>query len=190
MLDQIISDIKPKMQKTLIHLEDELRSIRGSRAQVGLVDTLKVEVYGQEMLLKQIATITTPDGKTIAITPWDKANIATIGKSITDNQGLGLTPSNDGNMIRLAMPPLTEERRRQMIKMVSQKLEACKISLRNIRHEAINDLHHRHRDEEISDQQLNDLEHKLKEQLNKIIEDYSKRADDIYKLKEKEMMEV
>lgn len=190
MLDQLISEIEPKMHKTIAFFSDELTQIRGNRAQPGLVDNVKVEVYGQLMILKQIATISTPDAKTIAIQPWDRANITSIERAISENQSLGLNPSNDGNIIRINMPPLTEERRRDLAKLVAKMQEEAKISLRNIRHDSINELHKLHKTSQISAEQLSEMEFRLKDSLNKLIDKYSKQIDEIYLEKEKEIMEI
>lgn len=190
MLEQLLDGVEPKMQKSLNFLIDQFSQIRGAGAQTSLVDSLKAEVYGQTMVLKQIATITTPDSKTIAIQPWDKTNIPFIEKAIREVQELGLNPSNDGNIIRLNVPPLTEERRQSLIKIIAQKQEEAKVSLRNVRHEAINQLHKMHKTGQINPDQLADLEFKLKEKLNKFVEKYSSDIDQAYRQKEKEMLEI
>lgn len=186
MLDQILRPLEQKMAKTLEHLEDELTKVRSSRAQAGLVDGLKVEVYGQDMVLKSIASINTPDAKTILIQPWDKSNLAVIEKAIRESQSLGLNPSNDGNMIRLNLPPLTEERRTELVKLVSEKIEQTKVSLRNTRHEALAEGRRLHKDKKLTDDDIRRLE----SELNKLIETYNNRADGLFTAKHKEMMEI
>jgi ribosome recycling factor len=190
MLDQIISSVEPKMQKSLTYLNEQFNQIRGNRAQTGLVEGITVEIYGQKMLLKQVATLSTPDAMTVSIQPWDKSNIDSIEKAIRDTQSLGLNPSNDGNIIRINIPPLTEERRKQLVKIIAQKQEEAKVSLRNIRHDAINELHKKHKAGEISADMLAETEFKLKDKLNKLIEEYSEQIDQSYKQKEKEMLEI
>ncbi len=174
------------MQKALNYFEEELSHVRGGRAQAGLVDSLKVEVYGQEMSLKQIATVLTPDARTIMIQPWDKTNMAAIEKSIRDNHSLGLNPSNDGHAIRLNIPSLTEERRGQLVKLVSEKTEACNVALRNARHEALQEAKKALKDKAISQDDF----YRIEKQLNELIEKYHDKAAALFSAKEKEMMEL
>lgn len=174
------------MQKALDYFEEELGQVRGGRAQAGLVDSLKVEVYGQEMSLKQIATVMTPDARTIAIQPWDKSNMPMIEKAIRDNHSLGLNPSSDGNVIRLNVPTLTEERRAQLVKLVSEKTEACNVAMRNARHDALNEAKKALKAKEISEDEYYGIE----KQLNSLIEKYHTKADSLFAAKEREMMSL
>lgn len=186
MTHSIAAAAEPKMQKALDYFEEELSQVRGGRAQLGLVDSIKVDVYGQEMLVKQIATVLTPDARTIAIQPWDKANMAAIEKAIRETQSLGLNPSNDGHVIRLNIPPLTEERRAQLVKLVSGKTEACNIALRNVRHEVLHDAKKKLKDKEISEDEF----YQIEKQLNAMIEKYHEQAAAAFAAKEREMMEL
>lgn len=186
MTHSIATAAEPKMRKALEYFEEELGQVRGGRAQAGLVDSLKVDVYGQEMLIKQIATVLTPDARTIAIHPWDKTNMAIIEKAIRDNHSLGLNPSSDGHVIRLNIPPLTEERRAQLVKLVSEKTEACNVALRNARHEALNEAKKAQKAKEISEDDF----YQIEKQLNSLIETYHKKAVDLFNAKEREMMEL
>lgn len=174
------------MQKALDYFEEELGQVRGGRAQAGLVDSLKVEVYGQEMSLKQIATVMTPDARTIAIQPWDKSNMPMIEKAIRDNHSLGLNPSSDGNVIRLNVPTLTEERRAQLVKLVSEKTEACNVAMRNARHDALNEAKKALKAKEISE----DDYYSIEKQLNSLIEKYHNKADALFAAKERGMMSL
>ncbi len=186
MIDQILGSVEEKMKKSLHYFEEELGQIRGGRAQVGLVDTLKVEVYGQEMVLKQLATVSTPDARTIMIQPWDKTTMPSIEKAIRENQSLGLNPSNDGNVIRLNVPALTEERRTELAKSLNSKLEECNVSLRSARHEGMDDAKKRKNTKEITEDDL----YAVEQRLNKLIEKYQSAAQTILEAKQKEIMVV
>src|SRR4051812_20051971 len=118
MVRQVIDNTPAKMDKALAHLEDELTSLRTGRASVGMVDGVTVDYFGTPQPLKAVASITTPDAKSIAITPWDRSMLQVIEKAIRDDQRLGLNPNNDGAVIRLSIPAMTEERRRDIIKIL------------------------------------------------------------------------
>ena len=132
-----LKQAQQKFNDSIDHLNSELTGVRTGRASAGLVDTIKVEVYGQSMPLKSVATITTPDAKTIQIQPWDQSNLSFIEKAISENQNLGLTPNNDGRVIRVNIPPLNEETRTQLTKVCKEKAESANISMRNARHEVL-----------------------------------------------------
>lgn len=124
------------MQKVIDFFQNELAGLRTGRANPALVEDVKVDVYGSPTPIKQVAQIGTPDATSIVITPWDKGNLAAIESALTAAD-LGASPINDGSVIRLALPPMTEERRAEMTKVVAEKLEAARVSLRNIRHDLI-----------------------------------------------------
>ena len=174
------------MQKGISFFEEELQQIRGGRAQVSLLDNVKVEVYGQEMVLKQLATVSTPDARTIMVQPWDKTTMASIEKAIRENQGLGLNPSNDGNVIRLNVPSLTEERRAELAKSLNSKLEECHITLRGARHDGMDQAKKQKNSKEITEDDLFAIE----QGLNKLIEKYQVQAHSLLAAKQKEIMEV
>jgi len=132
----MLEELDRKLAQTLESLSADLSGIRAGRASAGLVENLIADVYGTPMPVKVIGSIMVPDAKSLAIQPWDKSNLAPIEKAIRDSD-LSLNPVNDGIMIRINIPPLSEERRAELIKLVSQKAEASKISVRNIRHEAV-----------------------------------------------------
>lgn len=136
----IVKNAKPKMQSAYEHLLDEFKQIRTGRASTSMVENVKVSVYDQEMPLKSIAQISTPDAKSLSITPWDQSNMGAIEKAIREDKSLGLNPLNDGKTIHINVPPLTGERREQMIKQVSEKVEQTYISMRGTRHEILNDV--------------------------------------------------
>jgi ribosome recycling factor len=181
-----IKQAEKKFNDSIDHLNSELSGVRSGRASAGLVDTIKVDVYGQSMPLKSVATITTPDAKTIQIQPWDQSILAFIEKAISENQNLGLTPNNDGRVIRVNIPPLSEETRTQLAKVVKEKAEAANISMRNARHEVLNGAKADEKANTITQDQLV----KAQKDLDKLIDDYHHKVQKIVEDKEKEIMSV
>lgn len=186
MENQFLKQAEGKFNDAIEHFKTELAGVRSGKASAGLVDSIRAEVYGQSMPLKSIATITTPDNKTIQIQPWDQSNLAFIEKAISENQSLGLTPNNDGRVIRINLPPLSEETRSQMAKVVREKAEACNVSMRNARHESLNGAKEKEKAKELTQDQVV----KLQKDLDKLIEDYHKKVQEIVKAKEQELMSV
>lgn len=186
MVSEILSQTGPKFDKAIEHLNEELKSIRTGRATVSLVDGITVEVYGQHMPLRQLATLGTPDAHTIAITPWDRATMPMVEKAIRDSQSLGLTPNNDGTTIRLNIPQLTEDRRREIAKTVGDKVEQCRVALRNGRHEALDEVRRAAKNKLATEDDVRYTE----EQLNKKIDEYQKKIEVIQAAKEQEIMSV
>lgn len=186
MVRDIISGAVPKMDKAVDHLKNDLLSLRTGRASVAMVDGVLVEQYGQKMPLRSLATISTPDARTIAITPWDRSSIPAVEKAIRENQALGFNPMNDGNTVRLNIPPLTEERRKQIVKQLGEKVESCHIAIRNIRHEVLQDVKKLEKDKQATQDDVKFAENEL----NKKIDTYKSRIEEISKAKEKEIMEV
>ncbi|HEX7259342.1 MAG TPA: ribosome recycling factor [Candidatus Saccharimonadia bacterium] len=186
MVPQIVKQADPRMEKAVQYLEDELRSLRVGRAQTALVENLTVEQYGQTMLLKAVATITTPDAHTITISPWDKSMVASIEKMLRENQALGLNPSSDGNVVRLNVPPMTEDRRREIVKELGVKVENSHISLRQIRHDVLGEVKRMEKSGEATQDDMRFAE----QELNKKIDYYKKKADELAKAKEAEIMQV
>lgn len=186
MVRDTLDAANPKMDKALVHLEEELKGLRTGRASVALVDGLQVEYFGSMQPLKAVASITTPDAKTIAITPWDRGQLQVIEKAIREAQSLGLNPSNDGATIRLNIPPMTEERRRDITKVLGQKVEECRIALRNIRHEALDEVKKLEKAKQATQDDLKFAE----TELNKKIDQYQAKIEAISAVKEKEIMEV
>jgi ribosome recycling factor len=183
---QLLKSAEAKFKATLEHFESELTGVRTGRASAGLVDTIRVEVYGQSMPLKTIATISTPDAKTIQIQPWDQSNLSFIEKAISENPNLGLNPSNDGRVIRIAVPALSEETRIQLIKLVKEKAELANVSLRNGRHEALNTAKTKEKAKELTQDQVT----KLQKAIDSLIDTYNKSVQAIVVKKEQELMSV
>ncbi len=186
MVTQIVKQAEPRMEKTLAHFEEELRSLRVGRASTALVENLTVEQYGQTMLLKAVATITTPDAHTITISPWDKSLVAGIEKMLRENQALGLNPSSDGTAVRLNVPPMTEERRHDIVKELGAKTEQCHISLRQIRHDILGEVKKLKTAGEATEDDMRYAE----QELTRKIDSFNKQADDLARAKEAEIMTV
>lgn len=185
MTKEIFSQAEEKMKKTVEVLQRELSSIRTGKATTSLLDGIKVEYYGSVVPLSQVATLSVPDYKLIIIQPWEKKLIPEIAKAI-QRSDLGLNPLTDANVVRLPIPPLTEERRQDLVKHVKKIIEETKISLRNIRREANDALKKKEKDKEISE----DDSRKGIEQVQKILDEHTKSVDELMKKKEAEIMEV
>ena len=184
MINDIISEARSKMKSTLSVLESDLQGMRGSRASTSLVDRLMVEYYGQATELRQLANISTPEPMQILIRPYDKASVQNIEKAIQKSD-LGINPSVDGENIRLNMPPLTMERRRDLVKVLHRRLEDARVAVRNIRRGANDDLRDFEKEKLISE---DDLE-RGEGDLQKLTDDYIKHIDDAGKRKEEEILE-
>lgn len=186
MVRTLVEAAGPKMAKAVEHFAEDLKTLRTGRASVAVLDGVIVEYYGAMQPLKAIASINTPDARSIAITPWDKGALGPIEKAIRDNQQLGLNPSNDGNVIRISVPPMTEERRREVVKSLGAKVEECRIVLRNIRHEVLNEVKRLEKTKEATSDDVRFAE----TELNKLIEQYQKQIEQHEAAKTKEIMEV
>ncbi len=185
MVDDIINQANSKMKKALEALRKELATLRTGRASPALVDHLHVDYYGSSLPLNQLATISAPEARTLVIQPWDKGALGAIEKAILRSD-LGLNPINDGQVIRLNIPPLTEERRRELVKVVRSHVEHAKVSIRNIRRDAIADLKELKDSKQISE----DEEKRAEEKVQKLTEDHVKEAEAIGHAKEEEIMRV
>jgi ribosome recycling factor len=174
------------MEKAVAHFGEDLKSLRTGRASVSLLDSVMVELYGAVQPLKAVASINTPDARTIAVSPWDKTAMGPIEKAIRENQALGLNPSNDGNTIRMSIPPLTEERRREIVKSLGGKVEDCRIALRNIRHEVLNEVKRMEKAKEATADDVKFAE----SELNKKIDQFQLKINELEAAKAKEIMEV
>ncbi len=186
MIKQILDSLKPKMEKTIEHLKDELKTIRTGRAAPSLIEEIPVSYYGSKVPLKQVATINIPNPRVIVIQPWDKDSLVDIQSAISENSVLGATPNNDGKVIRLNIPALSEEQREEFIKVVHKKIEEARISLRNIRHEVKEEIRHNENKGDISEDDM----YKGEEELQKNINEYMKKIDEISSQKEKEIREI
>lgn len=177
-------ECKQKMETTVALLQKEMAGIRTGRASAGLLDTIQVDYYGTHTPLKQMATISTPEPRTLVIQPWDVSAIASIEKAIKTSD-LGITPQNDGKVVRLNLPPLTEERRKEMAKMVRKIGEENKVAVRNIRRDAMDSVKKKLKNKEMSE----DDEKKLEVKIQKFTDEYVAKIDSVIAHKEKEIME-
>jgi ribosome recycling factor len=184
MKEEILSELRQKMEKTIEALRKELNRIRTGRASVALLDGIKVNAYETLMPLDQVSSISVPESRLITIKPWDQSIIGEIEKSILKSE-LGLTPMNDGKLIRISIPPLTEERRKELAKMAKKMAEEAKISIRNHRREANEMFKELKNEKEISEDEM----YKSQEQTQKVTDDFTKKADEITSEKEKEILE-
>lgn len=182
---EIYKETESRMSKTISVYKEELQSIRAGRANPSLLDRITVDYYGQVTPLKQVGSITAPEPRLIVIQPWDSKLIPAIEKEILKSD-LGLNPSNDGKVIRLIIPQLTEERRKELAKLVKKNGENAKVALRNTRRDAIDTIKKMEKNKEISED-----ERKLaEEEIQKITDKYSLEVDEITKKKEEEIMEI
>ena len=184
-VDAVIEDLRDKMAKAVEHTRGEFASIRTGRAAPALVEKLKVDYYGSEVPLQQLAGIQVPEAKVLVITPYDKGSLKSIEKAI-QNSDLGVNPGNDGNVIRLNFPPLTEERRKEYVKAAHHKAEEGRVSVRNIRRSARKDLEGLEKDGDISSDELERAE----KDLDRVTHEYVAEIDRLLKNKEEELLVV
>ncbi len=185
MNDQVLKDAESKMSKAVDATRSDFASVRTGRATPALLDRLQVEAYGQAVPLKQVAGVSTPDARTLLISAWDRSTIADIRKAI-EKSDLGLTPNIDGQNIRLIIPPLTEERRKDLVKVIRKKAEEGKIAVRNVRHKIHDDIKLQLKDHKITE----DDSKRAQDSLQKATDRYIKEIDALAATKEKEIMEV
>lgn len=183
--NEITREAKSKMEKSLASFQEELIHIRTGRASVGLVDSIEVDSYGAKMKLNQLATITVPEARIVIVQPWDKTQLQAIEKAIQSSP-LDITPSNDGTVIRLPMPQLTEERRKDLVKVVGKLAEEARVSIRNIRRHEVDTGKKMQKKGEIPE----DDAHKLTAEIQKLTDEFVAKVDDALKAKEVEIMEV
>lgn len=184
MLNSLFDDIKTRMDVAIDHLSHELAGIRTGRASIGLLDGIHVDYYGASTALNQVASISTPDPFTLAIQPWETKMMAVIEKAIMASD-LGLTPSNDGKVVRINLPALTEERRKELTKHARKISEETKIAVRNVRRDGIEKLKKLEKDKHIPEDDVR----KATDKIQKIIDDHIAAIDKITATKEKEIMD-
>lgn len=185
MIDQVKSNMQDKMEKAVQVLKKDLISLRAGRANPALLDKVVVDYYGSPTPISQLANITTPDPRTLAIQPWDKSALAEIERSILKSE-LGLTPNNNGNMIRIGIPALTEERRGELVKMARKMGEEAKIAIRNVRRDANDELKKLEKNSEITEDQVR----RGQDEIQKVTDQFIKQTDQVVADKEKEIMEI
>lgn len=180
----IKQDAEEKMKMTIEFLQETFSRIRAGRANTHILDGVRVDYYGSVVPLSNVATVTTPDARTILVQPWEKQMLKVVEKAIMDSD-VGITPENNGEVIRLGIPPLTEERRKQLVKQTKQEAEDAKISIRNARREGIDEVK-----KAVKDGLPEDAGKTAEDDLQKIHDKYIKQVDDLFAEKEKEILTV
>lgn len=182
-------DTKPyeaRFEQAIAHFEEELKKIRTGRAHPGQLDSVKVEVYGTSLPLNQVANITAPEAQMLLISPFDTNNIQAISAAIRSDQSLGLNPSDDGRLIRVPVPPLTEERRKLLVKQTGEKVEDTRIALRNVRQDALKEIKRKKEARELSEDDAKRAEKLIDSAMTGV----NTKVDEIYKVKEKEILTI
>ncbi len=185
MLQDIYKQVETQMQKVIDALKRDFTGIRTGRASTGLLDGLSIDYYGTQTPLNQVATLSVPESSLIVIQPWDVTVIKLIEKAILRSD-LGITPSNDGKVIRLAIPPLTEERRKELAKLVKKRAEEKKVAVRQVRREANDKLKSLEKKKELTE----DDRHQGQDNIQKLTDQYIKRVDETTAQKEQEILEI
>jgi ribosome recycling factor len=185
LIDELLADAKERMGKSVEATRNELATVRTGRASPHLLDRVIVDYYGTETPLKQLAQVAATDARLLTVTPYDKSSIAAIEKSVMESD-VGLTPSNDGNVIRLQIPELTEERRKEMVKVVHNVAEEGRVAVRNIRRDVMHDLRELKKEGDVG----SDEEHRAETGLQKHTDDSITEIDKLVKGKEEEILEV
>lgn len=183
---QAVNDAKQKLLGAVEHLQNELKKVRTGRANAGMLDSVTVEAYGSQMPLNQVATIATPDAQLLQITPFDPNNLQAIAAAIRNNQSLGLNPADDGRVVRVPIPPLTEERRRDLVKQIGEKVEECMIAMRNVRHDVLKSADTAKKDKSISEDDVKRIE----KQIDDLMTQQKQAVDQLAKAKEAELMTI
>ncbi len=184
MNNSVISEVSKKMDKAIEAFERDLKHVRTGRASAALLDGVTVDYYGSQMPLNQVASIAVSDSSTITVQPWDANILADLEKAILASD-LGLTPSNDGKLIRISVPPLTEERRKELVKLVKKMAEDCRVAIRNCRRDAMDKLKKQKKDKEISEDDM----HRLQDEVQKVTDRHIEQVEEVLKKKEKEIMD-
>lgn len=175
-----------KMSMALMHFEEELKKIRTGRSHPSMLEGISVEVYGQKMPLNQVANITAPEPQLLQITPFDPSNVQAIASAIRGDQSLGFNPSDDGRIVRVPVPPLTEERRKQLVKQSGEKVEEIRIALRNIRQDGLKEAKRKKDAKELSEDDVKRVE----KEFDKLMAEYQEKIDSIFKAKEKDILTI
>lgn len=184
--NQLVDQAKSKFDQAVSHFQEELKKVRTGRAHPSMLDGIIVEAYGTPMPLIQVATVTAPEGQLLQITPFDPSNLQAISTAIRDNPSLGLNPADDGRVVRVPIPALTEERRREYVKVLGGKVEDCMVSLRNARHDALKEIDQAKKDKDIGEDEAKRVEKQIDEAMNQA----KNEVDNGAKAKEQEIMTV
>lgn len=181
---QIVEEAKKKFEGALQHFNEELKKVRTGRASASMLDSVMVTAYGTQMPLNQVANVIAPEAQLLQITPFDPNNLQAIASAIRDNPSLGLNPMDDGRVVRVPIPPLTEERRRELAKNLGAKVEDCMVSVRNIRHDAMDAIDKAKKDKQLGEDDAKRLEKQIEDAVAKVKAD----AEAAAKTKESEIM--
>jgi ribosome recycling factor len=175
-----------KMSQAIVHFEDELKKVRTGRSHPGMLEGVRVEVYGQPMPLNQVANITAPEPQMLQVTPFDPSNVQAIAGAIRADQSLGFNPSDDGRIVRVPIPALTEERRKQLVKQTAEKVEETRIALRNIRQDAFKDAKRKKDAKELSEDDVKRIE----KDIDHLMSGFQETIERIFKDKEKDILTI
>ena len=184
-IDELITDATRRMDKSIEATRNDLNTVRTGRASPALLDRIEIDYYGQKTPLRQLATINVPEPRMLTVQPYDPSSVKTIERAIQESD-LGLTPSNDGKVVRLPIPQLTEERRKELVKVVKQLAEEGRVAVRNVRRDVMHHLKELVKEGEVGD----DDERRAEERAQKLTDEHVKRIDELLKHKEAEIMEV
>jgi ribosome recycling factor len=181
-----IAAYEDKMNLALMHFEDELKKVRTGRAHSGMLDSIQVEAYGQKMPLNQVANVTAPEPQLLQVTPFDPSNIQAIVGAIREDQSLGFNPSDDGRIVRVPVPALTEERRKLLVKQTGEKVEEARIALRNVRQDGLKDAKRKKDAKELSEDDVKRVE----KDFDKLMSDFQEKIETAFRAKEKEILTI
>lgn len=184
--NKIVDDSTEKLNQALLHFEEDLGKIRTGRANAGVLDGLIVNAYQTDMPLKQLANVTAPEAQLLQITPFDTSNIQSIAKAIRDDKNLGLNPVDDGMIIRIAIPPLTTERRQAIVKQLSDISEKCMITMRSIRHESLKLLENDKKAKQLTEDDFS----RFSKQIDNLMTEYKNKVESSVSAKEREVMTI
>tara|TARA_B100001121_G_C18466227_1_gene515681 strand:+ start:86 stop:643 length:558 start_codon:yes stop_codon:yes gene_type:complete len=185
MFDELSKDLKKRMESSSQSAKSEISGIRAGRASPGMLDSIKVDAYGQKMSINQIGNITTPDARTINVEVWDASNVSLVDKSLRESN-LGINPIIEGNLIRLPLPQLTEERRDEFLKLIGKIVESAKVAIRNIRRDGIEKVKISEKEKKISQ----DESKKFQNEIDNMTSEYIKIIDDAHKHKEEDLKKI
>ena len=185
MIDDLLKDLKKRMENSVANAKSEIAGIRAGRASPGMLDSIRVEVYGQKMPLNQLGNITTPDARTINIEVWDVSNVDIVDKTLRDSN-LGINPINEGSLIRLPLPQLTEERRDEYLKIIGKLLETAKVAVRNVRRDGIEKIKKIEKDKSIGQDESKSYQNIIE----KITTEHINILDQAHKAKEEELKNI
>jgi ribosome recycling factor len=183
---QILEEARKKIDAATAHLQEELKKLRTGRAHPGMLDSIMVEAYGQPMPLKAVGTIIAPEAQLLQITPFDPSNLQPIAEAIRNDQSLGLTPTDDGRVVRINLPPMTQENRQAMVKIIGQKVEDCFVSVRQVRHDAFHKLEQAEKDKTIGKDELE----RSKKQIDELVAKQKTQVESLARAKEQEILTV